>query len=140
MNKNEIIIAFTTQTSQFWPRLLCKHFKHCCVILRTGRGRNTRYQVVQIAADGIRLIQIDTKSLGRMRQGGWVLVNTPVRRARRFSPQMLACVGFAKRAAGLSHPWLWTPDQLYRHLCPARQADRAEVHRSSSAPGGARPT
>ena len=114
--KNKLIIAFTTSTTKLWPRIFCRHFRHCCVLFPETRDR---FILVQIGSDGVRAMRVDARGLHRMKKNGWVLVK--VKMVKNFGPRFLAfnflsCVGFAKRAIGMRNPFIWTPDQLYKKM------------------------
>lgn len=111
-----MIIGFTENTSKFISKLLCKRFRHCVVIFDM---HDNGYILAQIATDGIKMIPIGIPELEKLKSSGWVFVNASIERAnhkRRFSLNILSCVGFAKRAMGIHHPFIWTPDALYRYL------------------------
>lgn len=111
-----MIIGFTHNTSKRLARILCRRFRHCVVIFEpvdTGAG----YLMIQIASDGVRLINMTDESFARLEQHGWVFVRA---HARDKSPRMhcglLTCVGFAKRALSIRNIFIQTPDQLYRRI------------------------
>lgn len=137
-----MIIAFTHKTSKRLARILCRRFRHCCVIFDAGRQKI----LVQIGIDGVRLIPVDAAAMRRMRQTGWVMVKvrnkekgirnkTGLCRRKQLFPtaltktyslflipfSFLTCVGFAKRAMGTKNPFIWTPDGLYRELVNRNQ-------------------
>jgi hypothetical protein len=128
MKQNDIIIAFAPKTTKLLPRLLCRKYRHCCVIFPVAAQRRT---LVQIGADGVRLFPVNARALRRMEQAGWVMarVEKPKGRAPGLHapglPSFLTCVGFAKKAAGIRNPMVWTPGQLYRIIAKREQSGRA---------------
>jgi hypothetical protein len=117
-----MIIGFTTKTSKFISKLLCKKFRHCIVIFEPAdTGMQNTYILVQIAQDGIKLISIGAPQLQKLKHTGWVFIEKPAQEKHLhhlFSgiPSLLTCVGFAKRALSINKPFIWTPDGLYRYL------------------------
>ena len=112
-----MIIAFTNKTSKIIPRIFCRRFRHCCVIFDAGRQKI----LVQIGIDGVRLIPVSPAAVARMQRNGWTMVeikNNPDRPTINRIPHIniLTCVGFAKRAAGIRNPFIWTPDGLYKQI------------------------
>ncbi|MCL2331472.1 MAG: hypothetical protein FWC61_02910 [Proteobacteria bacterium] len=95
-----------------------------------GHEGGELYTLIQIGIDGVRLIPVGARELRRLQRAGWEMVN--VKRKMENGklmacnphlpftichfPSFLSCVGFAKRAAGINNPFIWTPDQLYRKL------------------------
>jgi len=126
MNDSNLLVAFTRNSNKFWARVFCRHFRHCVVLF----PMDAQYILVQIGIDGVRLFAVDAAAIRRMKRAGWVFVkvvgadNYPPRarkralyRAQYIAPlQLLTCVGFAKRAVGIRASFIWTPDQLYKHL------------------------
>lgn len=117
MKPNKVIIAFTARSNKFWARAFCKNFRHCCIIFETGH----KHLLIQIAVDGVRVIPISPQTLTRMQQDGWTMVKTTTKTNRQVYPQILTCVGFAKRALGIRAPFIWTPDGLYRRIVNSNQ-------------------
>ena len=67
-------------------------------------------------------------------QGHQVLLGQrpPPKARRRFAVAPLTCVTVVKRLLGIDAPWVWTPWQLYVHLCGPKGGFRTW-------PGPARP-
>ena len=111
-----MIIGFTHNTSKRLARIFCRRFRHCAVIFEpidTGDG----YLMIQIASDGIKLINMRQESLTRLEQHGWVFVRTNVPgNPAKMHIGLLTCVGFAKRALGIRNIFIQTPYGLYRRL------------------------
>ena len=111
-----MIIGFTTKTSKKISKIFCKRFKHCAILL----DNNDSYTFIQIATDGIRTIIISDKEIKLLKDSGWVFINVKTKQNKYNFPTMLTCVGFAKRAFGITNPFLWTPDALYKYLLKNR--------------------
>jgi hypothetical protein len=105
-----MIIGFTSKTSSILSKLLCRKFRHCAVIFETDNGRI----LAQIGMNGIRIIPVGDNEIKILESHGGVFVEAAAQ--NRKTCNALTCVGFAKRALGISKPFIWTPDQLYRYL------------------------
>jgi hypothetical protein len=112
MNQKRIIIGFCPRSGKSFARIICRNFKHCVVLFPSGK----KYILVQIGADGIRAFFIGLRVISRMRKDGWEFLET--RNVSRITHRvnMLTCVGFAKRAAGIGDRFVLTPDQLYKKI------------------------
>ena len=123
---NELIIAFTRNTSKKTSKIICRNFRHCCVLFPIGPGN--KYTLVQIGIDGVRLCPIDAAAMRRMKKNGWEMIKVQSSKCKvqcqtrlylnfeLCTLNFLTCVGFAKRAIGIRNPFIWTPDQLYRKV------------------------
>lgn len=113
-----MLIGFTHKTSKILPKIFCKKFKHCAVIFDLDK----EYIFVQIGKDGIRIIQIGNKEIKLLESSGWFFIKIkqePITRNTNLKihlPNMLTCVGFAKKSLCIYKPFIWTPDQLYNYL------------------------
>ena len=125
MKNRKPMVAFSPHSTKLFARLFCRKFKHCCVLFPAPGGE---YTLVQIGIDGIRLVPVAAREIKIMKRKGWDFVNVgaggnaPDKRAGFHPPlQFLTCVGFAKRALNIRAPFIWTPDQLFRRLAPAKK-------------------
>jgi len=110
-----MIVAFCPHSRKPATRLLCRRFRHCCVLFPSD---GKKYTLVQIGADGVRLCIIGPREIRIMKKSGWKFVGGRFPRPGGGAPplQLLTCVGFAKRALGIRAPFVWTPDGLYKQL------------------------
>jgi len=108
-----IIIGFTHRTSKILPRLFCRHFRHCAVILK---DKENKYILIQAGLGIRKLIVLQKRDLKILEQYGWVFVKFPTAGASCPMPYSTTCVGFVKRTLDIRAPFIWTPDQLYRYL------------------------
>ena len=108
--KRKIFIGFTTKTSAVWPKFFCPLFRHVVIV--------TDGVLIQVGLDGVRAFRVRAREIQRLERAGWVFLELRVQssefRVSRFG--LLTCVGFAKRAAGIRNPLIWTPDQLFRAI------------------------
>lgn len=121
-----MLIGFSQKTSKTLARIFCRHFRHCIVLFPadTVMGMTARgtYILIQIGTDGVRLIQVGTPEIRKLKSAGWTFLaipsdtHVPQLKHHWARPGLLTCVGFAKRALGIKNPFIWTPDQLYRYL------------------------
>jgi hypothetical protein len=54
-----------------------------------------------------------------------------------FAPAPLTCVTVVKRVLGIHAPWVWSPWQLYRHLCAPIRGFRPWSEEPPPRPGSA---
>jgi hypothetical protein len=113
--ERKILIGFTTRTSAIWPKFFCPLFRHCAVVVDGA--------LIQIGVDCVRVFKVDRRAIKRLEAAGWVFVELRIKNEELrmgvcsgFGLQLLTCVGFAKRAIGIRAPFVFTPDQLYRHI------------------------
>ena len=109
-----IIVAFSTRTSKILPRILCRRMRHVALISPNGGvgGGLVLYQFVR--PGHIVPIPIKSRDLTVLSRHGWrfvYLAGADMRPA-----YGLTCVGYAKRAAKIRAPWIFTPDALYKYL------------------------
>ena len=114
---SEIIIGFTHKTSKIIPRILCRHFRHCAVIVsQKVEVRRQKYIMIQTGFFTHKLIILQKRDLKILEQYGWVFIKLSKTSAFCPLPSALTCVSFAKRMLGIRAPFMLTPDQLYRYL------------------------
>ena len=109
-----VIIAFAPNSKKILPRIFCKNFKHCAVLVRTAGG----FRMYQFTSHGhvadIFIRIHDIKILGAY---GWRFFYMPRNINANFNPYTAwTCVGMAKRAIGMHAPLIQTPDALYKKL------------------------
>ena len=109
-----VIVAFSRKTSKILPRVFCRHLRHVALISPSGHG-NGQLVLHQFVRPGhIVPIYIKSRDLNVLSRHGWrfvYLAGVDIRAAR-----ALTCVGYAKRAAQIRAPWVFTPDGLYKYL------------------------
>lgn len=112
-----IIIGFTAHTSKIIPRILCRRFRHCAVIVPNNRGCLVMYQFVHHGR--IAQIQMRVRDLEILRMHGWRFVSMPLDLPVSFNElDAHTCVDLAKRAIGI-HAWhIQTPYGLYKKIRP----------------------
>ena len=115
-----VLVVFVDATACPWLRPLRRGFRHCFAVLRAG----PLWLACEPLKDRIELDVLDLPDgfdLGAFysRQGHRVLLGQrPGLESRpRFAPAPLTCVTVVKRVVGIRAPWVWSPWQLYRHLC-----------------------
>jgi hypothetical protein len=86
-------------------------FRHCVVV--------TDGFLIQAGLDRVRVFRVNRRAIERLRAAGWVFVAADA--CGGGGGIFLTCVGFAKRAAGIRAPFVWTPDQLFRFLVKSSQ-------------------
>jgi hypothetical protein len=74
--------------------------------------------MVNICADGIKIVKINSESLRRLKRKGWIFVPADSRPTSPpiISISILNCVGFAKAVLGIRNIFIFTPLQLYKYL------------------------
>ena len=112
-----IIIAFSTHTSKIIPRLVCGRFKHVAVIIPMPDASRQMVMKQFIRPGQIADIALSPRDLRVLGRGGWRFVYVTGATARNISGRgCMTCVAYAKRAIGLRHALIQTPDALYKHL------------------------
>jgi hypothetical protein len=115
-----VLVVFADHVACRWLRPLRRGFRHCFVVVRA--------ESVWLACEPLKdRIELDALALPDDfdlaafygEQGHRVLVGQrpPVTARRRFAVAPLTCVTVVKRLLGIDAPWVWTPWQLYAHLC-----------------------
>jgi len=109
-----LIIAFAPKTSKILPKILCRHFKHCAVIVR-DQDEFIMYQF--IARKKIEQIKLKTRDVSLLGQQGWKFVYLPCSVKHNFDPKRAwNCVDMSKRALGIKSYAIQTPWALYKFL------------------------
>jgi hypothetical protein len=118
-----VIVVFVDHAACPWLRLLRRGFRHCFAALRVGR----LWLACEPLKDRIELEVLDLPcefDLARFydEQGYRVLLGhrPPPGPRRRFTLAPLTCVTVIKRLLAIDAPLVWTPSQLYAHLCGPR--------------------
>jgi len=114
-------IAFSPHSDKLIPRIFCKRFRHCCVIVD-----NILYQPL---SGGIRTMQITPAVIKILRNRGWKFIKVTgkrlqVRGNKKITPvtsyllplTYFSCVDFCKQMAHIHALFIQTPYQLYKFL------------------------
>lgn len=108
-----IIIGFSCKTHLPIVRLVCRHFKHCAVIVRY----KNRFVLHQFAHCGnVAYITISAQGIKRLRALGWVFICIKSPQRICFNKNAKTCVNYVKHAVGIKKFWIQTPDALFRYL------------------------
>lgn len=108
-----IIIGFSCKTHLPIVRLVCRHFKHCAVIVRY----KNRFVLHQFAHCGnVAYISITAHGIERLRALGWVFICIKSPQRICFNKNAKTCVNYVKHAVGIKKFWIQTPDALFRYL------------------------
>ncbi len=109
-----VIIAFAKNTSKLFPRLFCRHFYHCALIVPAG-GALMLYQFTR--RGHVTKISLRPRDLRVLRAHGWrfiyVTKNVPY---DIDVTQSWTCVDMTKRALGIHAPLIQTPYGLYKYI------------------------
>ena len=109
-----IIIGFSKKSSLVLPKILCRNFKHCVVIV-PHKNNLIMYQFVR--RGNVANINISNQSIGQLRRFGWTFIYLPYDIAHNFNPYSArTCVDMAKSALKIKNIFIQTPDSLYRHI------------------------
>lgn len=116
-----MIIGFSKKTSKIIPKIFCKKFCHCAVLIpHKTTGKEQIYLLLNPSIGKIDIFLLKSRDLKILEKHGWFFIqinhkqeNIPVLCSIKYS---LTCVGFAKQALGIKNPWILIPDQLYRYL------------------------
>jgi hypothetical protein len=114
------LAVFADQAGCPWLRPLRRGFRHCFAVVRAG----SLWLACEPLKDRIELEVLDLPVEFDLpgfygAQGHRVLLGRrrPVGPRQRFAVAPLTCVTVVKRVLGMVAPWVWTPGQLYAHLC-----------------------
>ena len=138
-----VLVVFVDETACPWLRPLRRGFRHCFVVLRAG----SLWLACEPLKDRIELDVLDLPHAFDLagfysRQGHRVLLGRRPRLGSRprFAPAPLTCVTVVKRLLGIRAPWVWSPWQLYSHLCgPVWHFRPWSEERTVSRPGSGDP-
>lgn len=109
-----IIVGFTCNTSKKLPQVVCRHFRHCAVILPAAPGATKPFVMHQFVRAGtVAKIPINTRDMNLLRAHGWVFVH--VGRVPSEGGGV-TCVQYAKSVCGVHSAFVQTPDALWRRL------------------------
>jgi len=117
-----MIIGFTHKTGKILPRILCRNFRHCAVVLNEKRKMKNEkcFIFMNKTKNGIHIMKLSKRDLKILEKNGWVFIKTNLKSNNfsffTFHFSFITCVGFAKRALGIRRPFILTPDQLYKYL------------------------
>jgi hypothetical protein len=132
-----VLVVFVDHTACWWLRLLRPGFRHCFVVLGTGPV----WLACEPLKDRIELVVLNLPrefDLARFyhEQGHRVLSGQRPQPGprRRFTLAPLTCVTVVKRVLAIDAPWVWTPSQLYAHLCDSGQGFVEPDHGPTTVP------
>jgi|GEM_PF-676934 len=110
----KMIIGFTHKTKKILPRIFCRKFRHCAVILKY----NNNYLMLQfISKNKIHLILLKKRDIMILKRNEWVFTNIFINCSSAINYiSSFTCVSFAKRILGIHAPFIWTPYQLYKYI------------------------
>ncbi|MFQ6778304.1 MAG: hypothetical protein ACLRFI_03355 [Alphaproteobacteria bacterium] len=109
------IIGFSPNTSIKWVNIICRHLKHCAVII-PNKQNYIMYQFVKYG--NVSRIAMNKKSLSYLKNMGWKFVYIHKKIPKRFTVQYaISCVDLAKRALNMHALFIQTPNSLYQYLC-----------------------
>jgi hypothetical protein len=118
-----MLIGFTRKTSKILPRIFCRRFRHCAVLLWSRRRK--KYIMLQPECGRIKTIPLSARDLLILKANGWIFVKHKAKGSKHrrnhiptssSMPRALTCVSFAKLMLGIRAPLVWTPDQLLEEL------------------------
>ena len=109
-----IIIAFAKNTSKWVPRIFCRHFYHCAVIV----PMDSHLMMFQfIRPHRVVQIPLRNRDIQILRTHGWHFVYVGQNLPDGFNPHgAKTCVDLARRALGMSPRLCQTPYGLYKYL------------------------
>jgi hypothetical protein len=126
---HKISIGFTKRTGKIMPRIFCRNFRHCAIVIKRGK----HYMLMHKVADGIQILKLSPRDLEILAHNGWEFVNV---RCKMEDGRLTACihltsyivhlpftcVSFCKKMLGIKNPFIQTTDQLYKY-CNLRFRD-----------------
>jgi hypothetical protein len=115
-----VLVVFADHVACPWLHPLRRGFRHCFVVLRAGSAWLACEPLKdRIELDALELpSEFDLASFYRTQGHRVLLGERPLpRKRRRLALAPLTCVTVVKRLLGIDAPWVWTPWQLYQHLC-----------------------
>ncbi len=118
-----MLIGFTNNTRKIMPRIFCRKFRHCAIVLEhKAKGIRHRYTMIQVGSGKINFILLQTRDLKILEQNGWVFLEHKAQ-GKKYLCVMpynlcsnITCVSFAKHVLKIRAPFIWTPDALYKYL------------------------
>ncbi len=109
-----IIIAFAQSTSKILPRIFCRHFYHCAVIVPRG-DELVMYQFMRPGR--VTCIYLRDRDIRTLRRHGWRFIYMDGTLPSDYNAARChTCVGAAKRALRIRAPFIQTPYALYIYL------------------------
>lgn len=121
-----MLIGFTHNTGKILPRIFCRKFRHCAIILEQ-KDIKYKYIMLQVGFGRVNFIPLQKRDLKILEQNGWVFLQQKCYLNNyKLSP---TCVSFAKRALGIRAPFVLTPYQLFKYLkkCRAKRDNISNV-------------
>ena len=110
-----MIIGFSKKTSKILPKILCKNFRHCALILELNKKQ---YLLLNPYFKKINIFLLNKRDLEILKQNGWVFIKIKPDKTNLYTSvkSNISCVWFVKNAIGIHNLFIWTPDQLYKKL------------------------
>jgi hypothetical protein len=115
-----MIIGFSEKTSKILPKIFCKKFCHCAVIIECKvQNAKCKYIFMHVVKNKIHTLTLSARDLKILEKHGWTFLHINLKKEKNIYTlcsitYALSCVGFTKRALGIHNPFIWTPDQLYK--------------------------
>ncbi len=114
---NMIIIAFSLNTSKILPRIFCRHFRHCAVIIPQIGAHSELHLYQFLRRKQIARLSLKCRDINVLRGHGWRFLYIPGDiTVPKDAMRAMTCVNFTKRVIGMHAPLVQTPDALYRRL------------------------
>lgn len=115
-----MLIGFTPKTSKVIPRIFCRRFRHCAIVISNEKLEISNWVMYQfIRKNKIEKIYLSSRDLKILELHGWVFIKVKsyaIPNSSLLIANSWTCVNFAKRALGIKKSFIITPGQLYRHL------------------------
>jgi len=112
------VVVFSGRADLAWLRLLRPGFRHCFILLHTGKGWLYLNPLAHRTEISLLDLPGEFDVAGWYRQRDMVALTTrprrPPHRAAPWRPH--TCVETVKRILGIHAGWVLTPWQLYRHI------------------------
>ncbi len=108
-----ILVGFTHHTSKIIPRIFCRRFRHCAVVVPAIGGAKPWIMHQFIRRECVAKIELNTRDMNLLRAHGWVFVyvDTPA-----YVGTGATCVQYAKSVCNIHRPCVQRPDALWRIL------------------------
>ncbi|HNY25620.1 MAG TPA: hypothetical protein PKJ33_03715 [Alphaproteobacteria bacterium] len=116
-----MIIGFSEKTSKIIPKIFCKKFRHCAVLIQQKTtGKEQKYLLLNPSIRKIDIFLLKSRDLKILENNDWVFIQVKHKQENISTlchiKYSLTCVGFTKQALGIKNPWILTPDQLYKYF------------------------
>src|SRR5574344_2029310 len=99
----KMLVGFTNNTSKILPRIFCRRFRHCAVILEY----NNCYLMLQFTSrNKIHFIPLKNRDIMILKRNGWVFTNVFISSTFNYK-SCFTCVSFVKQVLGIRAPFIW---------------------------------